>query len=297
MSYKWLEKDIVELKKLVAEGKSKEYLANHFNRTTTAIEIKVNRLGLQLLRPNRNWLKQELIDFALDWKDGSISKSVLIKKYNRSFFSLRKKALELNLGARPHNDEFLSISEICDEMQVSHDRVSNWIKIGLPTKKNRSGKTRYLIDVDDLLCFLEKHQDMFNASLISEYLFYDEPDWLKDKRKSDRESFPINLRSEYSNNDDIFMIQLFKAGKSDKYIADSLGRTESAIRDRSRLLGYTRGRYNDYEIDILKENSDYLTVSELAKLLPIRTEKGIMYKCEQLHIPYHVSKEMCKSVR
>ena len=196
-----------------------------------------------------------------------------------------------------NNDEYLSISEICDEMQVSHDRVSNWIKIGLPTKKNRSGKTRYLIDVDDLLCFLEKHQDMFNASLISEYLFYDEPDWLKNKRKSDREFFPINLRSEYSNNDDIFMIQLFKAGKSDKYISDTLGRTESAIRDRLRLLGYTRGRYNDYEIDILKENSDYLTVSELAKLLPLRTEKGIMYKCEQLNIPYHVSKEMCKSVR
>lgn len=294
MSYIWKEEDVKELIELVNDGKDKKFLAEHFGRTETAIEIKVNRLGLQLLRDNRNWLKSDLESFKEDWLDGSLSINMLIKKYKRSYFSLRKKALELNLGARPHNDEYLSIREICEEMNVSHDRVSNWLKLGLKYKKNRSGKTKYLISQSYLLDFLKEHQDMFNANDISGYLFIDEPDWLIEKRRKDCNFYASKLRSEYSNEEDKLIVQMFKNGKSNSEIANRLKRTESAISCRLRLLGYSRNSYNDYEIEILKENSRYMTVKELSKLLPLRKEKGIMYKCEQLGIPYHISKKNCE---
>lgn len=294
MSYIWSKEDVEELKTLVLEGKSKEFLAKHFNRTEAAIEVKVNRLGLQLIRDNRNWLEKDLEEFKEDWLDGTISKAMLIKKYKRSHFSLRNKAIELGLGARPYNDEYLTIRVICEEMNVSHDRVSNWIRLGLKYKKNRSGRTKYLISQEDLLSFLKEHQDAFNANEVSIYLFHKEPEWFKQKRKADAEFYTSNLRAEYADSEDRQMITMFKRGISTKEIATRLKRTESAICDRLRILGYTRRNYNDYEIEILKKNSRYLTLDELAKLLPLRTKRGIVYKCRELDLPYHYSKERCE---
>ena len=240
MSTLWTKEDIAKLRKMVNEGKSKEEMASYFGRTETAIEIKVNRLGLQIIRDGRNWLKKDLDLFTKDWYDGSISKYMLMKKYNRSYFSLRKKALELELGPRPHNEEYLSIREICEEMQVSHDRVSNWLKIGLNHKKNKSGKTKYLISQDDLLIFLENHQDMFDASLISEYLFVDEPEWLKEKRQKDIKQYAKSNRLEYTNEEDKQLLSLFNMGKTDSEIAESLNRTECGIAYHRRVLGLYR---------------------------------------------------------
>lgn len=294
MSYVWNKEDVEELKKLVAEGKDKKFLAEYFGRTETAIEIKVNRLGMQLLRDGRIWLKSDLRSFSEDWLDGSISKNVLMKKYNRSWFSLRKKALELGLGSRPHNEEYLSIGEISEEMGVSHDRISNWLKLGLKYKRNKSGKIRYLISQEDLLIFLEQHQSLFDASKISDYLFIDEPDWLIQKRKSDSEFYADKLRNEYTNEEDKLIVSMFKQGRSNSEIARSLKRTESAIAGHLRVLGLSRGRYNDYEIEILKENSRYLTLDELLVLLPLRTKKGLEYKCNALGLPCHRVKERCE---
>lgn len=290
----WTDNELKELKVLVESGKSRKYLANYFDRTETAIDLKVNRLGLQIQSKGRIWRQSEIKSFSNDWLDGSVSKNKLIKKYNRSFPALKKKAFELGLGARPHNDEFLSINEICDEMNVSNDRVSHWLKLGLKYRKNRSGKTKYLISQDDLLEFLKQHQDLFNASLISNYLFVTEPNWLKEKRKKDAEFYATNLRNEYTDNDDKTIILLFKCGKSNKEIAVDMKRTENAIAERLRMLGYSRHHWNDYEIDILKENSRFMTLKELSRLLPLRSEKGIINKCELLDLPYHLVKERCE---
>ena len=125
-------------------------------------------------------------------------------------------------------------------MQVSHDRVSHWLKIGLVHKKNRSGKTKYLISQNDLLSFLKNHQDMFNASLISEYLFVDEPEWLQEKRKKDSAKYAKSNRLEYTNEEDKILLNMFNHGKSDTEIADVLNRTECGIAYHRRALGLCR---------------------------------------------------------
>ena len=86
MSYAWKKEDVEELKKLVAEGKDKKFLAEYFGRTETAIEIKVNRLDMQLLRDGRIWLDSDLKSFSEDWCDGSVSKQKLIKNIKGLIF-------------------------------------------------------------------------------------------------------------------------------------------------------------------------------------------------------------------
>ena len=158
-------------------------------------------------------------------------------RLNRSWFSIRKKAAQLELGARDYDTEYLSIPTICEEMSVTSDRVLAWIKLGLKTKKSRSGKVKYLISTDDLLAFLEMHQDMFNATNVSEYLFSDEPDWLKQKRLKDVTEYPVNIRRPYTNDEDKIIVKLYNSGLADKEIAKKLGRTEIGIKYHRYVLG------------------------------------------------------------
>lgn len=296
MSTLWTSVEIEELKTFVKAGKSKEFLMKYFNRTGNAIEVKVNRLGLKLDRPHKRWTKKELENFSKDWGSPKLSMQGLVRKYHRSHHSLRKKALQLNLGARPYDDEYLDVATIVEEMNISSDRVYHFIELGLPHKINKSGKTKYLILQDDLLAFLESHQDLYNASDISDYLFYSEPNWLREKRIKDSKAHNKNtlLRSEYTNEEDKTLEFLFKSGFSISDIALRFNRTETAIKTRLKILGYTSKFWNDYEVEILKSNSRYMTLDELVKLLPLRTVKGIQWKCEQLGIPYHMVKSKCE---
>lgn len=296
MSFPWKPEEVKLLKSLVKEKKSKEEISKELNRTPTAIEVKVNRLGLQLWRPNRIVRDSELKDLEKDWNDGSLSMNQLSTKYGRTKNGLVIIAQRNNFGPRPYDDEFISIPDIVEYVGISADSVRNWIKNGLKAKRNHSGAIRYLIDIDDLEEFMKNNQHRFNATKVSEYLFSPEPEWLKEKRKQDKVLFAesTRLRQEFSNEDDKKLIHMLKSGRSVKDMAKEFKRSEKAIRARLEILGYYAKKWNDYEIDIIKENVDYLTTAEIAKLLPRRTEKSIRYKCESLGIHYHITKERCK---
>lgn len=207
----------------------------------------------------------------------------LMLRYNRTELALKDKASRLGLSVRPYDDEYLSVLDICNEMDVSEDRVLHWLRVGL---KYRVIKVKYLISQEDLLDFLRNNPDRYDASKISEYLFVDEPDWLIQKRKDDYVFCTSKSHIEYTNEEDMKIERLFKQGKSDK----EMRRSESALKKHREILGY-----NLYEIEILKKNSRYLTVDELLELLPLRDKKSIKYKCNDLGLPYHTRKSRCES--
>lgn len=294
MSYQWKDSDIVELKKLLEDGKSVDEISATLGRTKNAVELKVNRLGLQVLRPNREWTPQEEKKFARDWSNGEVSMTAMEKKYKRTDNALRTKAQRMGLGSRPYNVEFLSVTTISEEMGVSLDRVYNWCKNGLKRHRNHSGKVKYVISVNDLLRYLKSHQDAFNASIISKYLFVDEPQWLKDKRVRDAEEYAVNQKLPYSNQDDKDIVLMNKLGKQNSEIAKAIGRTEEAVRIRKYTIGVYSKWYTVGEEDFLKKVSRYLTVDEILEYMPNRTVKGIEYKCSKMGIPYHLTKNMCE---
>lgn len=296
MSYQWKDSDIIKLKKLIKDGKSVDEIAEALGRTINAIEIKVNRLGLQVFRPNREWTSQEEKKFARDWANGEVSMNIMEKKYKRTENALKIKANRMGLGARPYNVEFLSATTISEEMGVSLDKVYNWCKDGLKRHRNHSGKVKYVININDLLRYLKNHQDVFNASGISEYLFVDEPQWLKDKRVRDAEEYAVNQRLPYSNQDDKDIVLMNKLGKQDSEIAKAIGRSSEAVRLRKYTIGVYSKWYTVGEEDFLKKVSRYLTVDEILEYMPNRTAKGIEYKCNKMGIPYHLSKNMCEQL-
>lgn len=239
---RWTDEEIKKLKEMAKAGKSKKKIAATLGRTEHAVDMKLFRLGIQIRKKNRFWTPEEDAEFAADWSNPEKSNQYLCRKYNRTRIALIDRAFMLGLGSRPISDMYLTIPAVSEEMQVSYDRVYTWIRLGLKTRKNRSGRGKYLIRQEDLLKFLEAHQDLFNASLISDYLFHSEPDWLKEKRKRDTQKYAEYNRLEYSNDDDKQIVRMFEHGKTDKEIADALGRNLTGLAAHRRVLGLLRNR-------------------------------------------------------
>lgn len=257
------------------------------DRTRNALELKIKRLNLHIQDFNRKWTEKEIEDFTEDWYNLSRSMKSLSKKYNRSENALKQKAQKLGLGSR-NPDNYLTVKDISEYMQVSDDKVYRWLENGLKFKPGK-GKIKYLILQDDLLEFLKNNPDAYDASKISEYLFTTKPDWMKEKSKCDVLFIPDKRQVEYTNVEDNMIVKFFKQGKSNAEIAKQLRRTECGIATRLNILGLSRASYNWYEIEILKQYSDSKTVDELAAMLPLRTKEGIATKCKSLGLPYHYS--------
>ena len=290
----WSNTEIEILKDLCAQNKPLHTLVSALpEKSETQIRAKCKALNISFKKQRNYWSEQELKEFAKDWKDPSLSYAKLREKYkNRSKTALISCAARLHLGERPIDDSYLTISDIMTEMHVSKDRVRTWIRHGLKYHKSRIKPVKYLIDTKELLDFLKEHPSYYDASTISPYLFSPEPIWLKEKRKSDKKDFRKRSKaSEYYNDAECKqIITMFKQGKSNAEIATKLNRTAYGIERMLSMLGYSRKRYNDYEIQIIKDNLESHTIDEIVDMLPLRTKSGVIAKCEQLKLKYHSKK-------
>lgn len=294
----WKPEDDAMLLSMNQKGLSLKTMAKRLNRTENAVRLRAKHKGIKLNIKGRRWTEEEEQKFAEDWQNETINNDTLVRKHNRTWHALQEKAVMMKLGPRVFDSRYLTIQDVCEEMKVSNDRVYRWISHGLPTHKSGSRRRKYLIDSDELLQFLEKHQSWFQASTISKYIFGEEPDWLVEKRKKDRLHNRNRRQREWTNDEDRRLQMLHKRGASLSELADEFHRSESAVRTHLYVIGCEIKRkdvYTDHEIKILTEYSDYYTLKELEDMLPGRTAKGIEYKCKMLKLPYHFAKENCKS--
>lgn len=296
----WTKNDLELLKKYALDGKTIEEIEELLGRTENAIRKQLSILDIRLKSSNK-WTRQSTAEFAEDWGNIQVSKNVLVKRYNRSWKQLCNKANAMGLGGRVDACDYLTLNVIAEEMNISINRVYYWIDCGLKVRKNRANeRNKYLVDVKDLLIFLKEHKAFFDASIVSNYLFAEEPEWFIKKRKEDYKKRNLIRNTEWSNEEDKSLVNYFKLGFTDEKIADLLHRTKSAVEHRRGILGLVRERntrngskYTDEEIKILKENSNHKTVEELLELLPNRTESSIKRKCNKLGLSYHTDKNYC----
>jgi len=293
----WTEHEKNELKRLAASGKTMPEICSELGRGENAIRSKMKRMHITPHYKRRKWTEAEEQDFIEAWYDDTISNNKLVKIFNRSWPALQQKAVKLSLGGREYNHAYLSVQDICEGLGVSDDVVYRWIKKGLPKHRGGSKRRKYVIGLKDLFKYLEVHQDYFNGANVKLDYFYYMPDWLKAKIKADSNRKSSRSDYEWSNSEDRYLISMYKTGLSVDKIAVNLHRTESAVKTHMQILGLNRrtNLYSVKELSLLKENSDKYTLSELAKMMPGRTEAGLMAKCKSLGLPYHLSRKNCKS--
>ena len=183
----WSIEELEELKELVASGKPTNEIAKQLDRTENSIQLKMRKLNIT--SPNlskRKWTKEDT-QLLIDWW-GDHSMENIAKKLNRSVSSIKNKAFLLKLGSQIENNfDGLRIQEIADIFKISRVNVENWIILGLKYKTKRISdnyKYRY-VELDKLLAFLEKNQNIWDSRELETYILGTEPDWLKEKRKRD----------------------------------------------------------------------------------------------------------------
>lgn len=195
---RWSVEEIKWLEYLVLnEKKSAKEISELMNRSENAVINKINDInGLNQSKNKSVWLIDE--ELLLDdlWGIKPIEK--IAETLNRSVSSIRNKAYELGLGSQIENNyEGLTIKMICQLFNVQINTVTiNWVSLGLKMKKRSISqrKSYYYVEIKDLLDFLEKNQNIWDSRVLGEYTFGKEPQWLKEKRKNDRNNQNVSFR-------------------------------------------------------------------------------------------------------
>ncbi len=190
----WTEEEYRLLDKLtMVDKKTPREIADILGRSEDAIIIKISKRGLQIqTNDKRFWTKEEETLLSDLW--GTESFETIAKKLNRTVSSIKNKAFNLGLGSVIENNyNGLTIKDISDLLGININTVSvGWIGLGLKYKVQRVSKTksyRY-VEIKDLYEFLKANQNIWDSRNLEKNILGVEPDWLKEKRKIDKERNP-----------------------------------------------------------------------------------------------------------
>lgn len=159
-----------------------------------SIVIKINRRGLKVQTNGKKfWTKEEEEILSDLWGNKPIE--YIAKKLNRTVSSLKNKAYQLGLGSQLDNNyDGLKISEIAELFNVRLDLVNiYWISLGLKYSIRKISRTKSYkyVTIKDLYEFLEQNQNIWDSRYLEKNIPGIEPEWLKEKRKTDKEK-PLN---------------------------------------------------------------------------------------------------------
>ena len=187
----WTKDDINTLKQYVeVDKKDPKEIAKLMGRSEDSISIKINRLGLKMTYSDKKFWTAEEEELLSDlW--GSISVDKIAKKLDRTVSSVKNKANLLGLGSQMENNyDGIRLPALCELFNVSANTVNiGWVALGLKTKTRYiSNLTFYTyVEIKDLFSFLEMNQNIWDSRSLEKNILGKEPDWLKAKRKSDKE--------------------------------------------------------------------------------------------------------------
>lgn len=282
-SNKWTEEEINTLK-LLAEKYHYIDIAEKMGKTENAIYLKARRLNIKLIHNKRQWTKEEEQKFRDLWGNKSIE--LIAKKLKRSVFSLKVKAVRMELGSMISNNyETITISDISELLDVTRDRITGtWVELGLniTLTKLTSEKCYMTVTWGNLMKFLEHNQNEWDSRKVEKNMLGQEPEWLVEKRARDLKDNPLWYRK-WTEDEIVKAESLFNSGKDYQSIALEIDRSEWAVSNLLRNMGYAYKLpkfWKDNEIKYLRENYQNMTYAEIAEILG-RTNKAIGAKAEE----------------
>lgn len=185
----WTKEEDRRLEELL-QIKSYRETAEILDRSLNAIYQRKKILKIKSTRDSkRYWTEQDDEYLSENW--GRFSMRVLMKNLDRSEIAILQRAYQvLKLGPARESTDYIRISEFVKLSGISRDRIINTLvpKYDFPIiRKATLNRRDYFIDLELALSWLESHQSLYDASKISESLFVNEPAWLKEKRRFDKQ--------------------------------------------------------------------------------------------------------------
>lgn len=178
----------------------------------------------------RPWDDEEL-ELLEEWT-GKLSLDTIAKRLGRSKNAVFLKRQRIGLGGYLQNTDLLSRYAVAGIMGVTCRTLIYWERLGL--KCQRKGSYR-MYSHDELLRFLESHQDLWNAKRVTDDTIFADCKWFEDKKNKD-----VKQRYFWSASDAANVRYLRSQGWTIPMIAEKTGHTESSV----RYLLYTKKRRN-----------------------------------------------------
>lgn len=215
-------------------------MAEHFGITKKAFAAIRLRYGIYREKPGSRdkWTAKDLEYLEENW--GSIPASCIARKIKHTTAAVRQKAKDMRLG-KQLGENMLTMGQVSKLMGLKdYSKVRTWIQHGLtatrcvpnakyPTKKPKDGRSyRCIIKFDDLLEWLEAHQDMWDSRTVEEYALGIEYDWLAEKRQRDKNK---PLEYTYWTVGELARLKrlYFDDGKKQLEISRIMGRTRASV--------------------------------------------------------------------
>ena len=213
--------------------------------------IRTKRLSLGLVgkdgKRQKDWSKEELDYIREVWGQKTIPE--IAKKLGRSINAVKIKTMRMGYTGQKWYGEMMSARKVSELLGVDVHAVCDfWIpKCGLKAKSKRLGetqKTTTIIMFEDLLKWLETHQDLWDSRRVELYGLGMEYDWLVAKRKSDAQK-PARKAQKWTPEEDRQLIDMFRrGGMTNAEMGEVLGRPASGVEHRLlRLDVWGTGKY------------------------------------------------------
>lgn len=184
---RWTTEDELKLLELLTSYSSFE-VAEILERSEEAIIVKAINLGYNIDSKHRRWTKEEETLLSDLWGTESIEN--ISKKLNRTISSIMNRVYVLGLGTQIDNNyDGIKIQDISDMFHVNRNVIlTSWVSLGLKLSfRKRSNHSIYsYVQINDLYEFLEKNQNIYDSRNLEKNILGVEPEWLKEKRISDR---------------------------------------------------------------------------------------------------------------
>jgi len=282
----WSEEE-KELLVMLADEYHYREIANMMNRSEQAIYLKARKMGVVLIQDRRKWTLEEEQQLRDNW--GKYSIESLAKKMKRTVFSIKVKAMRMQLGPLLDGDlASLSVSDLVDIFNVSREIIlETWQNHGLKIKAKRLTQKYhcYVVKINDLWQFLEENQGLWCSLQLEKNILGEEPEWLAKKREQDVENPIMNYRV-WTVEEIRLARNLLEIGFNYEQIAERLNRSPDAVGFKIREIGlsYTINCYwQDNEEEIVRKEYLEKTAEELSEIIN-RSPRAIREKARCMGI-------------
>ena len=190
---------------------------------------------------NRTWTKEEIEYLKEKWENVSIP--ILAKKLNRSVNAVKLKAGRLNLGPMLENGAYVTLNQLAIALtgkSFSSYCKKSWIENrGMPVHNKKVIKNTFkIVYLDEFWEWAERNSSFIDFSKMEPLALGKEPEWVKQQRKKDYNSNPLQRKDHWTPYEDDKLRYLLKQQKYGyTEISSMIGRSEGAIQRRCIDLG------------------------------------------------------------
>ncbi len=190
---------------------------------------------------SKKWTKEDVEYLKEKW--GTVSIPYLAQKLNRSVNAIKLKAGRLNLGPMLENGSYVTLNQVAIALTgrpFSSYYKKSWIENrGMPVHNKKVIKNTFkIVYLDEFWKWAEKNRSFIDFSKMEPLALGKEPEWVKQQRKKDYNSNPLQRKEHWTPYEDDKLRYLLKQQKYGyTEISSMIGRSEGAIQRRCIDLG------------------------------------------------------------